>query len=253
MAKRLRDVDQSSAFADEDEYEAALELAQLQMLLVQRHLHEHRQRALILLEGRDAAGKGGAILRMVQRLDPHHYAVHPIGPPEPWDQGHHYLERFFAKLPHPRSLAIHDRSWYGRVLVERVEKLCPKSAWKRAYDELGQLEKWLVDDDLPIVKFLLYVSKAEQLRRFEERRVNPFKTWKLSESDLRAREQWDEYEAAFEEMLERTDSKRAPWHVIGADHKWHARVEVIKTAARRIAKFFDISLELPKGWRRTKQ
>jgi polyphosphate kinase 2 (PPK2 family) len=250
MRKRLKDVDQTPAFADEDEYERALELAQLRLLLVQRHMRESGRRALILLEGRDAAGKGGTILRMVSKLDPHHYVVHPIGPPDPWDQGRHHLERFFPRLPRPGQLAIHDRTWYGRVLVERVEKLCAKPAWKRGYDELNELERWFTDDGTPVLKYLLYVSKAEQQRRFEERRTDPFKTWKLTPSDLRARELWGEYEAAYEDVLARTDTEHAPWKVVPADHKWHARVKVIDHAARRLAKAFELSLELPDSWRR---
>ena len=250
MPKRLQDLDQTKAFADREEYERALDLAQLHLLLVHRHMRETGQRALILLEGRDAAGKGGAILRMVMRLDPHNYVVHPIGPPDPWDQGRQHLERFFPRLPRPRQLAIHDRSWYGRVLVERVEKLCPKGAWKRGYRELNELERWFTDDGMPVLKYLLYVSKKEQARRFQERRQDPFKTWKLSESDLRARKLWNAYEDAYEEMLDKTDTKHAPWKVIAADHKWHARVKIIENAARRLAKAFGVSLDLPDSWRR---
>jgi len=252
MPRRLERVVSTPAFADEHEYERELEQAQLRLLLVQRHLHATGRRAVILLEGRDASGKGGAILRMVQRLDPRGYAVHPIGPPEPWEAGRHHLERFFDRLPRPRTLAIHDRSWYGRVLVERVEKLCPEKAWKRAYSEINELEKWLVDDGVPVLKFMLHVSKKEQLRRFEERRDDPFKSWKLTRDDWRAREKWSEYGRAFEDMLAKTDTERAPWHVVAADRKWRARVEVVATAADVLSGIFGCACDLPRGWRVSK-
>jgi polyphosphate kinase 2 (PPK2 family) len=249
MALRLAQVDLDARIRDKDAYEHRLVRAQLQLLLIQRHLYEHDREAVLVFEGWDAAGKGGAIRRLVERLDPRGFAVHPIGAPTAVEKGVHYLQRFWARMPGPRTLAIFDRSWYGRVLVERVEKLARTRDWKRAYDEINAFERLLTGDGVPVVKFFLHISKKEQLRRFEEREANPFKRWKISAEDWRNRRRWRDYEQATDDMLRRTSTHHAPWTLIAAEHKWHARVAVCEQTVRQLARRFGISPKLPKGWR----
>ena len=184
---------------------------------------------VILFEGWDAAGKGGAIKRLTEKLDPRGYHVWPIGAPNDDEKRHHYLWRFWARMPERGRWAIFDRTWYGRVLVERVEGFAKKKAWKRAYRELNELERMLVDDGVVLVKLFLAITKGEQKRRFEEREKDPYKRWKIGPEDWRNREHWDAYVEAAEQMFEETSTERAPWKVIGANRKWWARLEVLRT------------------------
>jgi AMP-polyphosphate phosphotransferase len=223
---RLEDIDLSQEISDKETYEKALAKAQLCLLrLQQSHYHDGR-RAIILFEGWDAAGKGGAIRRMTEKIDPRGFRVWPIGPPTPDEQARHYLYRFWETLPTPGTWTILDRSWYGRVLVERVEKLVPKPVWKRAYGELNELEKMLVDDGVVIVKIFLHISKKEQLRRFHERENNPYKRWKITKDDWRNRKRRSSYEDAIDDMFRETSTKVAPWRPIAGQRKWFARVAV---------------------------
>ena len=208
---------------------------QLRLLTIQQAVFHQKARVVIVFEGFDASGKGGAIRRMTEGLDPRGIQVHPIGPPTAREQGIHYLYRFWTKLPPPGTIAVFDRSWYGRVLVERVEKLVPNPAWKRAYDEIREFERVLVDDGISLIKVFIAVSKKEQLMRFEERLHNPYKQWKLSLDDIRARSQWDKYVEAADELLERTDTYHCPWHVVEADDKHRARLEVLETIVSGLA------------------
>jgi PPK2 family polyphosphate:nucleotide phosphotransferase len=241
--RRLAGLDQSAAIGGEAEYEALLKKLQLEMLTVQQSYFRQKRRAVIVLEGPDAAGKGGAIKRMTERLDPRGLHVWPIGAPNEWEIGKHYLFRFWQRLPDPGTFAIFDRSWYGRVLVERVEKLAARRDWQRAYEEINAFETMLAHDGVRVVKLLLWISKGEQRRRFRERLENPYKRWKLTPADLRNRARWPSYERAFEEMLERTSTGTAPWHVVPADHKWFARVEVLRTVIAALRR--GVSIELP--------
>lgn len=243
MSKKIRldRLKQMKPFADKDEYEKALEKLQNQMLLVQQtYFHEHR-RAILVFEGWDAAGKGGAIRRLTETLDPRGFHVWPIGVPKPDEQGRHYLYRFWARLPEPGTMAIFDRSWYGRVLVERVEGLVPKETWKRAYDEINEFERMLVDDGVRIVKLFLHISPEEQLQRFAERLSTPYKRWKLTEADFRDHQRWDDYVEAIEDMFDHTSTKHVPWNVIYAEKKWVARVEVLKTVTEALAADVKVS------------
>jgi polyphosphate kinase 2 (PPK2 family) len=162
--------------------------------------------------------------------------VWPIGPPTPDEQGRHYLFRFWEKIPARGTWAIFDRSWYGRVLVERVDKFAKKPEWKRAYAEINAFEKMLADDGVPIVKLLFHISKKEQLARFEERERNPYKKWKISKDDWHNRKKWEAYTEAFDDMLRETHTINAPWHLVSGEHKWHARVEACRIVAKALDK-----------------
>ncbi len=214
---------------DEDDYKKKLKDAQLKLLTYQRALVETKLSLIIVFEGPDAAGKGGAIKRVVERLDPRVLRVHSIIKPSQEEYQHHYLWRFWNKLPPYGQTTIFDRSWYGRVLVERVEEFATEKEWKRAYQEVNDFERLLTDDHAVIVKLYLHISKDEQLQRFKRREDDPYKHWKISDEDWRNRRKWSEHNAAAEDMFERTSTERAPWHVIAANYKWHARVKVVKT------------------------
>ncbi|MBX6368198.1 MAG: polyphosphate kinase [Rhodospirillales bacterium] len=231
-----------AAFADKGEYERLLKRLQLEMLTVQQSYFRQKRRAVIVFEGPDAAGKGGAIKRMTERLDPRGVHVWPIGAPKEWEAGKHWLYRFWQRLPEPGTFAVFDRSWYGRVLVERVEKFAAKEEWERAYGEINAFESMLVADGVRLVKLLVWITKEEQRDRFRERLENPYKRWKLTPEDLRNRAGWKKYEQAFDDMLERTSTEAAPWHVIPGNRKWFARVEVLRTVIDVLRRGVDVEL-----------
>ena len=189
---------------------------------------------LALFEGWDASGKGGAIKRLVSNLDNRHVRVAAFAAPTSDEKRHHFLWRFWPSLPGWGGMAVLDRSWYGRVLVERVEKFASKAEWSRAYGEINEFESTLSAEGMILVKFWVHVSDEEQLKRFEARRDDPLKSWKLTDEDWRNRKQRKRYEAAIEEMLERTDTPAAPWHLVEGDSKRWARVRVIETVCERI-------------------
>ena len=189
----------------------------------------------VLFEGWDASGKGGAIKRLVDPLDPRHVRVASIAAPTSDELRHHWLQRFWPLLPGRGGMTVLDRSWYGRVLVERVEGFASKRAWKRAYGEINAFEQMLADEHLVLVKLWLHISDAEQLARFEARRDDPLKAWKLTDEDWRNRAKRPEYEAAVDDMLERTITAHAPWTVVEAESKRLARVQVVETVADRLA------------------
>lgn len=182
----------------------------------------------VLLEGWDAGGKGGAIKRLIAPLDARHVRVKQFAAPSPDEKRHHYLHRFVPALPGWGGMAVLDRTWYGRVLVERVEGFATAAQWRRAYREIDDFERMLADDGMIIVKLFLHISQAEQLERFERRREDPLKAWKLTDEDWRNREKRPAYEAALEEMFERTDTERAPWRIVPAESKRYARVHVMQ-------------------------
>jgi len=182
----------------------------------------------VVFEGWDASGKGGAIKRLVDHLDPRHVRVSQFAAPTYDEQRHHFLWRFWPRLPGWGGMAVLDRSWYGRVLVERVEKLATKEQWQRAYDEIVGFETTLAAEGMILVKFWLHVTPEEQERRFERRRHDPLKAWKLTDEDWRNRDKRKHYERAVEDMLERTDHPAAPWHVIAGEDKRWARVDVVR-------------------------
>lgn len=188
----------------------------------------------VVFEGWDAAGKGGAIKRLVAPLDPRHVRVAQFAAPTPDEKRHHFLRRFWPALPGWGGMAVFDRSWYGRVLVERVEKLARREQWLRGYDEINAFERTLVHEGTILVKFWLHISPEEQLKRFEAREKDPLKSWKLTDEDWENRKKRSQYEAAVEDMLARTDEPRAPWRVVPAESKHYARVEVIRIVNEEI-------------------
>ena len=183
----------------------------------------------VLFEGWDASGKGGAIKRLVDHLDPRHVRVVQYAAPTPDEKRHQYLLRFGSALPGWGGMAVLDRSWYGRVLVERVEGFAKQAEWKRAYREINDFERALCDDGMILVKLWLHVSEDEQLKRFEARAQDPLKSWKLTDEDWRNRGRRAEYEAALEEMVEKTSTEWAPWSLVPANSKRYARVAVLNT------------------------
>jgi polyphosphate kinase 2 (PPK2 family) len=183
----------------------------------------------VVFEGWDAAGKGGCIKRLVSPLDPRHVRVSQFAAPTYDEKRHHFLWRFWPALPGWGGMAVFDRSWYGRVLVERVEGFAPDEVWRRAYDEISEFERTLVAEGTVMVKFWLHLSEDEQLRRFESRQGDPLRRWKLTDEDWRNRDKRDAYVAAIEEMLTRTSSPQAPWTLVEAENKRWARVKVVET------------------------
>jgi len=189
----------------------------------------------VVFEGWDASGKGGAIRRLVAPLDPRHVRVASIGAPNENEKRHHFLSRFWPVLPGWGGMAVLDRSWYGRVLVERVEGYASQEQWRRAYEEIKAFERTLTDEGMVMIKFWMHISPDEQLRRFHAREKSVLKRWKLTEEDWRNRHRWADYEQAVNEMVERTDTSFAPWTVVEAEDKRYARVKVLQTVTQRIA------------------
>jgi len=226
-------------------YDKQLKAWQARLQAVQVAFRREGARGVVVFEGWDAAGKGGAIRRMAWVLDPRGFDVHPIAAPLPQDRGRHYLRRFWLRLPGPGELAVFDRSWYGRVLVERVEGLVTKAEWRRAYGEINQFEQQLVDDDFRIVKLFLHITPEEQLDRFRARFRHPLKRWKLTPEDLRNRARWKDYQDAIEDMLAETSTKQAPWHVVPANCKHFARVRALELIVEGLGRGLDLGLPSP--------
>jgi AMP-polyphosphate phosphotransferase len=236
---RLDALDLSVKLSKKEE-EDRLEAAQKRLLALRLKLGglvgdgELGPPVLVLFEGWDASGKGGAIKRLVAPLDPRHVRVVQFAAPTHDEKRHHFLWRFWPALPGWGGMAVLDRSWYGRVLVERVEKFAAKAEWTRAYDEINEFEASLAAEGMLTIKFFLHVSDKEQLERFESRRDDPLKSWKLTDEDWRNRKKRKQYTAAIEDMLERTSTKAAPWHLVEGDSKHWARVKVVETVCERI-------------------
>jgi polyphosphate kinase 2 (PPK2 family) len=208
-------------------------LLELQREVYRLHIENflEERRAILVFEGWDAAGKGGCIKRLTALMDPRGYKVWPIAAPRDAEKRNHYLWRFWQRLPEKGEIAIFDRSWYGRVLVERVEGFAKDDEWKRAYGEIDAFERMLTDDGVKIAKFFLHIDRETQLARFEARETDPLKKYKLSAEDWRNRKKWNDYEDAIQDMLDRTHRPDAPWHLVAADDKKHARLTVLETCA----------------------
>ncbi|EOQ90638.1 polyphosphate kinase 2 [Leptospira yanagawae serovar Saopaulo str. Sao Paulo = ATCC 700523] len=189
---------------------------------------------LIVFEGWDAAGKGGAIRRLTSEIDPRLFEVHHIAAPNEEEIKHHYLWRFWNRIPKIGHIGIFDRSYYGRVLVERVEGFANESEWSRAYEEIFLFEEQLQSFGTIIIKFWLHISSEEQLARFEMRKNDPLRRWKLTDEDWRNRDKWQLYEDAANEMFQKTDSPKAPWHLVPANDKYFARVMVMEAVVKRL-------------------
>lgn len=219
---------------DKKDYEEALLDLQGRLNLLTRHRNFRKHALVLVFEGADAAGKGGSIRRITQALDARQYDIHPISAPTEEERAQPYLWRFWRRLPRRGRVAIFDRSWYGRVLVERVEGYCSESDWQRAYGEINAFEDQLVRSRSLLLKFWLSISQEEQLRRFEARQTTPFKRFKITEEDWRNREKWPAYEAAICDMLDRTSTGTAPWTLVESEDKYYGRIRILRTLVQRL-------------------
>lgn len=222
-----------------EEYATRLKKAQATLRELEYEIYLRRVPVVIAYEGWDAAGKGGNIRRLTQNLDPRGYEVVPIAAPNDVEKAHHYLWRFWARMPKAGHITIFDRTWYGRVLVERVEGFCTEAQWRRAYREINGMEQQLAHFGTVLLKFWLHIDAEEQLRRFREREEVAHKQWKISEEDWRNREKMGHYRDAVEEMLHRTTTPYAPWTVVESNCKRHARIKVLETVCEAIRKRLD--------------
>jgi polyphosphate kinase 2 (PPK2 family) len=211
-----------------DEYQERLEELQERAFALQIEGFQKGRRTVVAFEGWDAAGKGGCIKRLTALMDPRGYKVWPIAAPRDEDARHHWLWRFWRRLPESGELTVFDRTWYGRVLVERVEGFARPAEWRRAYDEINAFERTLTADGTRLVKLFLHIDRKEQKRRFEERAEDPLKRYKIGPEDWRNRKKWSEYQAALQEAFDRTHRPDAPWTLVAANSKRHARLEVLR-------------------------
>ena len=232
-SSRLASVDLTKTM-DKKEYQEQLKDLQHRLALLHSELYRTRIPVILAFEGWDAAGKGGAIKRLTQAMDPRGYEVHPTASPNDIEKAHHYLWRFWKNLPKGGHVAIFDRTWYGRVMVERIEGFCSEQEWKRAYKEINDSEATWVNAGAIVLKFWLQIDKDEQERRFNERMNTPEKRWKITDEDWRNRAKWDAYEKAVDEMLIRTSTTYAPWTIVEADSKYYARIKVLKTVVEAL-------------------
>lgn len=216
------------------EYETALSELQNRLVRLQAEVYERKVPVIIVYSGMDAAGKGGNIKRLVQKLDPRGYKVIPIIVPTDEEKAHHYLWRFWKELPPAGRMAIFDRSWYGRVMVERIEGFCTEDEWRRAYREIIEMEEQWVDEGAVLMKFWLNIDAETQLERFNERMNNPYKRWKITDEDWRNRSKWDHYILAADEMIYSTSTEKAPWTIVEANSKYHSRISTLSSIASAI-------------------
>jgi len=219
---------------DKKDYEEELLVLQGKLNLLTRHRNFRKHAVVLVFEGVDAAGKGGSIRRITQALDARRYHIHPTAAPTEEERAQPYLWRFWRNLPRRGEVAIYDRSWYGRVLVERVEGFCSEADWRRAYSEINDFEDQVVRNRSILLKFWLSISQEEQLRRFEERETTPFKRFKITEEDWRNREKWPAYEAATCDMLDRTSTEIAPWTLVESEDKHFGRIKILRTLVQRL-------------------
>ena len=222
-------------------YEKRLEEQQLLLRQIQQAYLATGDRGVIVFEGWDAGGKGGTIRRMSSVMDPRGFKVWPIAAPRNFHKERHFLYRFWERVPPVGAISVFDRSWYGRVLVERVERLTHEEDWRRGYREINEFERMLHDDGTRIVKIFLHITPEEQLHRFEKRLSDPLKRWKLTYEDFRNRERRPDYEKAIEEMVERTSTELAPWHVIPANDKKFARIEALSLITSVLSDGVDLT------------
>ncbi len=236
---KLADIELAGKEISDDIYKAELKVLQKRLGELHNILYRKKIPVIITYEGWDAAGKGGNIKRITGALDPRGYEVHPIASPEPHEKARHYLWRFWTRLPKDGHIAIFDRTWYGRVMVERLEGFCSENDWKRAYNEMNEFEKELSDWGAVIIKFWVQIDKDTQLARFTDRQNNPEKQWKITDEDWRNREKWDAYEIAVNEMLQKTSTVYAPWHILESVDKKYARIKALKIVIEEIEKALE--------------
>ncbi|MGN0537050.1 MAG: polyphosphate:AMP phosphotransferase [Acutalibacteraceae bacterium] len=222
-----------------EQYKMALENCRNELNILQQKFYRKKIPFIIAYEGWDAAGKGGNIKRLCQSFDPRGYEVVPIAAPTADELAHHYLWRFWIRIPKAGHIAIFDRTWYGRVLVERVEGFCTETEYRRAYDEINEFEYELAKSGCGIIKFWLQIDKDEQLKRFHDRENTPEKRWKITEEDWRNRDRWNTYETAVNEMLSKTSTQLAPWHIIESNDKRYARIKALKIVIQAMESFLE--------------
>lgn len=231
--QNLSDVDLTKTISEE-EYKSELKRYQKRLGELHNVLYNKKVPVIIAYEGWDAAGKGGNIRRVADALDPRGYEVLPIASPEPHEKNRQYLWRFWERLPKDGHIAIFDRTWYGRVMVEKIEGFCSKNDWQRAYREMNEFEKELINWGAVVIKFWIHIDQQTQLNRFTERQNTPEKQWKITEEDWRNREKWSEYENAVDEMLKKTSTVFAPWHIIESNDKKFARIKTLEIITKTI-------------------
>jgi polyphosphate kinase 2 (PPK2 family) len=224
---------------DREAYVREVTARQIQLRELGYQVYLQKRPVIILFEGWDAAGKGGAIKRTTEKLDPRGYVVYSIAAPQGEDKTRHYLYRFWRRLPERGQIAVFDRTWYGRVLVERVEGFAAEAEWKRAYKEINSFERQLKDFGTILAKFWIHISCEEQLRRFEERKAIGYKSWKLTDEDWRNRQKWGAYEEAVEEMLVKTSTRTVPWCLVEGNDKYWARTKVLSKLVEILSKELD--------------
>jgi len=221
---------------DDKEYDEKLGVLQGDLAILSRQLYDNHRSMIVMLEGADAAGKGGAIRRLIQAMDARNYQVMPVAAPTEEERSHPYLWRFWRRLPRLGRVTIYDRSWYGRVLVERIEGFCRTEDWQRAFSEINEFEAELTDFGIILCKFWLQISPEEQLKRFKDREETPWKQFKIGPEDWRNRKKWDAYEAAACDVIEKTSTSAAPWTLVEANDKKYARIKVLRTVVERLEK-----------------
>ena len=233
---KLSEIPLENKSLSDEEYKEQLTKLQNHLKELHNRLYRKKVPVVIVYEGWDAAGKGGNIKRITEALDPRGFEVQPIASPEPHEKARHYLWRFWMRLPKTGHIAIFDRSWYGRVMVERLEGFCSENDWKRAYNEMNEFEKELHDWGAVIIKFWVQIDKDTQLARFTDRQNTPEKQWKITDEDWRNREKWDEYEVAVNEMIRKTSTTFAPWHILESVDKKYARIKALKIVIEELEK-----------------
>ncbi|WP_026504594.1 polyphosphate:AMP phosphotransferase [Butyrivibrio sp. NC3005] len=233
---KLSEISLEDKTMTDEEYEAELDRLQKELQELNNKVYRKKIPVVIAYEGWDAAGKGGNIKRIAAALDPRDYVVEPIASPEPHEKARHYLWRFWTRLPKTGHITIFDRTWYGRVMVERLEGFCSENDWQRAYNEINEFESELHDFGTVIIKFWVQIDKDTQLKRFTDRQNTPEKQWKITDEDWRNREKWDLYETAVNEMIEKTSTSFAPWYILESVDKKYARIKALKIVIREIKK-----------------
>ncbi len=234
----LKDIPLNKKISDED-YKKELKSLQKRLRELHNVLYRKKIPVVIAYEGWDAAGKGGNIKRIADALDPRGYIVHPIASPEPHEKARFYLWRFWNRLPKTGHVAIFDRTWYGRVMVERLEGFCSENDWQRAFNEMNEFEKELSDSGTVVIKFWVQIDSDTQLQRFTDRQNTPEKQWKITDEDWRNREKWDLYEEAINEMLQKTNTTFAPWYVLESVDKKYARIKALKIVISELEKAIE--------------
>lgn len=228
-----------------EEYQDKYDALQQRLMLLQTSYKTQGTRGVVVLEGWDAAGKGGLIRRLAWAMDPRTLRVYPIGAPDAHERREHWLQRFWSRMPAAGEIAVFDRSWYGRVLVERIEGFAEEDAWKRAYREIREFEQQLLAEDFRIVKLFLDITPETQLKRFQSRLNHPSKRWKLTEEDIRNRGKWDAYGEAYSDMIKKTSAQHAKWQRIDANEKRRSRLDALKAIHRGLSRGMELAFPEP--------